>query len=246
MAIFFTSDSHFSHKNTMKYCGRPFWTTAQCDEAMIERWNSVVGPEDTVYHLGDVAMHTSPIERILPRLNGKKILIVGNHDLMFDWFIKTRGQKFVDKMKDKYLKAGFSSIYPGGKTYTFPVKSDTGALLDFLVARLSHFPTKNVTDSRYAQKHEAHRPIDDGTLNICGHVHTLFLKKGNNINVGVDVWDFYPVSLETIYRFSKCSGNLENPYKLRIALWKIFHYTTWKVRTTKDYLTKLVFSSNIS
>ena len=38
-----------------------------------------------------------------------------------------------------------------------------------------------------------------GTL-ICGHVHTLFKKCNNVINVGVDIWHYSPVNEETIAR----------------------------------------------
>jgi calcineurin-like phosphoesterase family protein len=35
---------------------------------------------------------------------------------------------------------------------------------------------------------------------LCGHVHGLFKQVGNVINVGVDVWDFKPVSEEEIIK----------------------------------------------
>ena len=51
------------------------------DEILIERWNSVVKPNDEVYHLGDLAWGgVSGVIRYVPRLNGKIILIEGNHD----------------------------------------------------------------------------------------------------------------------------------------------------------------------
>lgn len=50
------------------------------DEAMVERWNSVVKPEDHVYHLGDVAFKTQQSLAIVTRLNGHKRLLLGNHD----------------------------------------------------------------------------------------------------------------------------------------------------------------------
>ena len=52
------------------------------NEALIKNWNSVVRPEDTVYHLGDFAFYKDQRKTInvLRRLNGNKILIRGNHD----------------------------------------------------------------------------------------------------------------------------------------------------------------------
>lgn len=50
------------------------------DEVMIANWNSVVGQYDKIYHLGDVCFNLTRYHSIMPRLNGKKRLILGNHD----------------------------------------------------------------------------------------------------------------------------------------------------------------------
>ena len=76
--IWVVSDTHFGHSNIIKYCDRPFPDAAFMDEYIIEQWNSMIKPQDKVYHLGDVYFaqgHTA-----LPKLNGKKRLILGNHD----------------------------------------------------------------------------------------------------------------------------------------------------------------------
>jgi calcineurin-like phosphoesterase family protein len=227
--IWFTSDTHFSHRNTMRYCGRPFLTVESCDKVMIERWNKLVAPEDTVYHLGDVSMHTAPIKRILPQLNGRKILIIGNHDLVYSpYFLRTRGQKFIDRMYKEYTEAGFAEIHPSGYAKLLYSESMRG----YVAARLSHFPTKNAEDKHHNDKHDASRPVDDGTLNICGHVHQNWLKRGSNINVGVDVWDFRPVSVEEVLDLWVNEKELDNPSKLRVALWKAYHTLIWKVKST--------------
>jgi calcineurin-like phosphoesterase family protein len=81
--IFWTSDTHFFHINILKYCNRPFESVEAMNEALVDNWNSVVGPEDHVYHLGDFCFGN--VEKwnwcLEPgRLNGHIHLILGNHD----------------------------------------------------------------------------------------------------------------------------------------------------------------------
>ena len=96
MKTFITSDTHFYHSNTLKWDMRKSFSsqteleydktiltedTEKMNETLISNWNSVVGKNDLVYHLGDIgfASHTK-IRSILERLNGKIHLIQGNHD----------------------------------------------------------------------------------------------------------------------------------------------------------------------
>ena len=77
----FISDTHFSHKGILEYEkeSRPFNTIEEMNETLIERWNNVVKPKDTIYHLGDFCFGKANIA-IAGRLNGRKILVMGNHD----------------------------------------------------------------------------------------------------------------------------------------------------------------------
>jgi len=80
--VFFTSDTHFGHENIIKYCKRPFANAAEMDDTIIKNWNSVVGPNDTVFHLGDFAWGNPHIwNNALNKLNGHIHLILGNHDM---------------------------------------------------------------------------------------------------------------------------------------------------------------------
>ena len=81
------SDTHFGHEKCCttftKADGvtplRPFANADEMDEEMIRRWNEVVKPGDTVYHVGDVVINKKHLHKI-GRCNGTKILIAGNHD----------------------------------------------------------------------------------------------------------------------------------------------------------------------
>jgi calcineurin-like phosphoesterase family protein len=74
--LFFTADTHFGHANIIKYCQRPFSSVEEMNETLIANWNRVVAAEDTVYHLGDVALGDA--KPVLDRLKGKIVLIVGS------------------------------------------------------------------------------------------------------------------------------------------------------------------------
>lgn len=111
MDIWLTSDTHFSHRKILEYEARPFSSTEEMDEALITNWNSVVKPNDLIFHIGDVFFSNAKrSEWIASRLNGRKILIDGNHDKGFS--------------KGKFKKLGFDSY----KYYFFN---------DYL---LSHYP----------------------------------------------------------------------------------------------------------
>lgn len=81
--VFFTSDTHFSHKKIIDFCNRPFSSIDEMNEKLIENWNSVVSKDSIVFHLGDFAF-SSNWSQFVSRLNGYKFLIFGNHDLR-DW-----------------------------------------------------------------------------------------------------------------------------------------------------------------
>lgn len=81
MNIYFTSDTHFGHENIISYCQRPFTNVEEMNRALIANWNATVQKNDTVYHLGDFFMgKKSEWRSIREQLNGKIILIAGNHD----------------------------------------------------------------------------------------------------------------------------------------------------------------------
>lgn len=106
---FVISDTHFGHTNSWEKFKladgvtplRPFTSTEEMDEAMIERWNAKVGPNDVVYHLGDVVINRKYLH-LVKRLNGKKRLVRGNHDIFKD----------VD-----YTNVGFEALY-GTRVFT--------------------------------------------------------------------------------------------------------------------------------
>ena len=79
--LWFTSDTHWHHSRIIEFCNRPFTSIEEMNEKLIENWNSVVKPGDTVFHLGDFCFGGSQAwNSILDQLNGNILLIKGNHD----------------------------------------------------------------------------------------------------------------------------------------------------------------------
>ena len=189
MAVWFTSDLHFGHGNIIRYSDRPFADAAAMDRGLIERWNESVDPADTVWVLGDVALGTI-IESLalVGELNGRKLLLTGNHDRCWGpWYRTTDAWKGADPAKlamwtERYLEAGFSEVRQG------EVRIDIAGT----VVNASHFPYRG--DSHDLDRFVDERPEDDGGWLVHGHVHERWRQRDRMINVGVDVWDYRPVS----------------------------------------------------
>lgn len=78
---FYTSDNHFFHRNIIRLSERPFSDMEEMHTTMISKWNNRVSNKDTVYILGDFSFGGGKeTNGILEQLNGKKVLIKGNHD----------------------------------------------------------------------------------------------------------------------------------------------------------------------
>jgi calcineurin-like phosphoesterase family protein len=183
MGIFFTSDHHFYHTNVIRYCNRPYQTVEEMNEALVRNWNDRVSDSDTVYVLGDFSFSARAAEVFAPRLSGEKIFICGNHDRCFPY--RRKGKKsFSD-----YIGYGFSAVFE-----TLEITVPLGGV-DTLV-RMSHFPYQpEVLPTHYQLRYVERRLENDGVLLLHGHVHNHWKKMHNQINVGVDVWDYRPVSI---------------------------------------------------
>lgn len=155
--VYYTSDHHFGHENIIKYCNRYTYcqTAKEMDKILHDKWNSVVKETDIVVHLGDVYFKS---REILETLNGRKYLILGNHDIK----------------NEHYLKFWF--------TIMEQISIDHENKLV-----LSHYPIKD-----WPQKYH-------GYIHLHGHSHgTVEGYDKDAIDVGVDCWDGYPVTINQI------------------------------------------------
>lgn len=185
--IYFTSDQHFYHSNIINYSNRPFSSVEEMNEKLIANYNSLVSPDDVVYHLGDFSLALRPVEIYVARLNGTKHLILGNHDWAHPAHKKSKSG--IERWTQKYIECGFTTVSLGG-VYEFKELSAP--------VHLSHMPYKNLEPGEHGDKYAQWRPEDKGLWLLHGHVHTQWKTKGNMINVGVDPWDYKPVSIEMI------------------------------------------------
>lgn len=191
--IYFSSDHHFYHQNIISFCNRPFTSTEEMNETLINNWNSVVKSDDTVYYLGDFSLAFRPIELFSHKLNGTKYLVPGNHDFCHSYNKKSRNPENRQKWIQKYEECGWVLL----------PEQTTLDLSDIGIVNLCHLPYANADVSRHEDKYEQWRPIDDDRWLIHGHTHSKEKMKSRNIHVGVDAWNYYPVSIDDVINLIK-------------------------------------------
>lgn len=174
MATFFTSDSHFGHSRIIQYCNRPFRSSEEQDEVILDNFNKTLKPGDTLYHLGDVAWSTVNIKRdFLDKLPTREVhLILGNHDNLDT---------------QAYLKMGFRSVSEYKEIRMDIVKGGPGINGSSTKVILCHYPLRSWNGKGH------------GAIALYGHCHgTLEPGLDRSMDVGVDTHDFYPWSWEDI------------------------------------------------
>lgn len=204
--IYFSSDQHYWHTNVIRYCGRPHATTEEMNEDLVLKWNTIVRPEDTVYVLGDFSLAFRAVETFPQRLMGTKYLVPGNHDFCHSYHKKSRQKENQEKWLQKYRDHGFIVLS----------EQTTLDLEGLGTVNLCHHPysddnSHEDTDAGYQDKYAKWRPVDDGKILLCGHIHEKWRTKRSSkgtlmINVGVDVHGYGPVSLEQLIQIAKDEG----------------------------------------
>lgn len=176
MSVWLTSDTHFGHGKIVELGNRPFPSVEHMDAEMMGRWNERVRPDDEVFHLGDFALAPAKrVKEIREKLNGRIYLIVGNHD-----------------SRKAAREAGFDMVVEGPLTYC-PFRYGPRYFM-------SHVPHPLDVNDRDNRGVAAPAKTD---LHFCGHVHYRWKRIRNVINVGVDQWDYAPVSLNELVELSK-------------------------------------------
>jgi len=182
--VWFTADTHFSHEFVAKTRG--YVSADEHDEALVERWNSIVKPRDIVWHLGDVSITRSPArwQPWVAKLHGTKHLVSGNHDGTFP------GARSAYKDMRHYLEH-FETVQSTARRRYNGV--------EFL---LSHFPYDGDTAGREVERYDQYRLRDLGVPLVHGHTHRDSVLSESHlgtpqIHVGQDATPF-PAHLDEI------------------------------------------------
>ena len=154
MKVFIISDTHFGHEAIIRYCNRPFTSVEEMDQIMIKRWNETVSNNDIVIHLGDFSFYGKDKTReIIQKLNGKKILIMGNHDNYSEQFYRDAGFHTVSRFPIIYDNFYMLSHAPLQLSETTPFFNAYGHV---------HNDNKfidNATSKCYSVERTGYRPV---------------------------------------------------------------------------------------
>ena len=171
--VYFIADTHFFHENIIKLANRPFSSVEKMNQKLIENWNRKIKGNDTVYILGDMffrCKESENIENILSQLNGKKHLIIGNHDS--SWMDKVNLNKhFVEVTDFKVTTNGEYAV------------------------TLCHYPL--LTWKHESKSYMIHGHIHANTTD---DFFPLICKRERVLNAGIDINNFEPCTLEELIR----------------------------------------------
>ena len=169
MQTFFTSDTHFDDPYSIEYFQRPFESVDKMNRVLVEKWNSVVTENDTVYHLGDFTLDgIRHFTKWANQLNGIIKILPGSHDQ--PWLKDFVGSEKVQVIPS-LVSVEFRELLAGNSSQ---------------VIVLCHY-SMQVWDRS-----------NQGSWHLFGHSHGKLKGIGLSFDVGVDCTEFRPLSLEEV------------------------------------------------
>ena len=178
MKRFFTADFHLGSERVLQTSSRPFSTVEEMDNALIDACNSICSEEDVLYHIGDLFCFGSDGDFTGSQIRWPEVK-----------------KRFVP---DILPLSGNHDENNGVKTIASSLRLTLGRRFKCV---LCHYPSYDPRSSE---------SLIPGDINICGHVHSFWphkrffidkTRKILNINVGVDVWDYKPISEVTLVNY---------------------------------------------
>ncbi len=186
--IYFTSDWHVGHANVLVFDQRPFRDLDHMHSVLVNNYNATVGADDTCYFLGDMGLSkTEVVASVVARLQGTRILILGNHD---------RGRAAM-------LRAGFDAVM------NMAALEVAGSLVTMTHCPLRGVWREDCSSMRGAaegdnwhgeSRHTAYSVPDFGQFHLHGHTHKPPEGRilGRQWDVGVRANNYRPVSLSAV------------------------------------------------
>jgi calcineurin-like phosphoesterase family protein len=172
--IWFTSDTHFLHAGIIDHCERPFFDVNHQTEELISRWNNYVKPGDTIYHLGDFAITYG--RRDLDKVDAILSRLNGQK-----WLINGNHDRDEVKNNPRWHKV----------CDYHELKVDLGGVHKQRIV-LFHYALRV-----WNQNHH-------GAWMLHGHSHgNLESCGGKTFDVGVDCFEYAPISIENVSHLMK-------------------------------------------
>lgn len=201
--VWLTSDPHYFHIRALEIMPARkqmlnVSSVEEMNEALIKHHNAFTDPNDLVIFLGDVVMgkKAENVPLIIPRLHGKKVLVMGNHDAGFE----DRRPGKLEAAMELYLNNGFNRVCHGMVSLQEILtlnKIDGDLPCEINVC---HFPYQGTPDHEgYDVRYSHLMPESSDVMLFHGHTHSGNRKTAANmIHVGVDAWEGNPVNLEDL------------------------------------------------
>jgi len=196
--IFFTSDWHLGHDKALQFDERPFRDMAHQIEVLITRFNATVPENGVTYFLGDMGFKPAGIKEVMDKLNGVKVLILGNHD----------------RNMNSMYNAGFDVVQHGavlniqGQRVSLShcplldvYREDTSVMLAYKEVMPGSSPPWHGNDRAV---HRSLSTVDNGQFHLHGHIHSRKERaqskkiEGRQYDVGVTANNYTPVSISQI------------------------------------------------
>lgn len=192
------SDTHFGHDNVLKF--EPCRVEAMKvngfrdqNEWLIHNWNSTVGENDLVLHLGDFIFKNKN-EEVLYRLNGRIVMIIGNHDFRY----LERFKKYQKRFPETFLLVESVAGLTQPEGVSGLIKEINGKKVMF-----THYPMVSVdpyTRGKALESRDAMAAVfkqENCDISVHGHLHSKddFTDKRREINVSLERINFEPVRL---------------------------------------------------
>lgn len=189
--IFFTSDLHIGHANSIIFDSRPFKDLDHMHSELIRRFNNTVPVDGLTYFLGDVQTHSTELTKsVLSQMNGTKVLVVGNHD----------------KNYNSCYNAGFdvvlhqATVYIQNERVTMSHCPLTGTFRE----NTEGMKGSTEDENWHGEKRNARFSVpDEGQFHLHGHIHSPNGGKstkilGRQFDVGVPANKYAPVHINAI------------------------------------------------